>query len=334
MSPGDLKIIPRVLHPNLSRQAQWSNIATPSSQPTSFVFVIVKPVPNLSRPRLRHDFLRRQRLLADDRSIDRVIAHYVLERELGDRIRHAAWEERPLLYTEVYKELFASLPDHPQCRRKDQGSSRAPAELRRIEDRVNPNTVFLEIGCGDAALGFAAAKRVRAVYGVDVTDALINFAEAPRNFQFLRTSGVEIPLGNEEVDFAYSNQLLEHLHPEDAAAQLREIHRVLKPHGFYMCITPSRITGPHDVSCYFDYEATGLHLREYDYGALRTLFRGAGFGRFLCSAWIRGREMRVPYLAFRGVERSLLSLPKRIRAFLTLPSAVQTLLGLNVLAEK
>jgi SAM-dependent methyltransferase len=40
---------------------------------------------------------------------------------------------------------------------------------------------------------------------------------------------------------------MEHLHVEDAEAQLQEIHRVLRPGGHYVCTTPSVITGPHDI---------------------------------------------------------------------------------------
>jgi SAM-dependent methyltransferase len=289
---------------------------------------------NPSRLRLRPDFLRRQRALGDDRTADRVRAHYALERELSDRLRRASRTARSLVYSEVYRELFASLPDHPQHRSRAEDPVRVAAQLQRIAGKLRPGSAFLEIGCGDAALGCAAAGRVREAYGLDVTDALIDFAAAPSNFRFLRTSGVEIPLPAGEIDFAYSNQLMEHLHPDDAADQLAEVYRVLKPGGCYMCITPSRATGPHDVSGYFDYEATCLHLREYDYGALRGLFREAGFQNFSCSASIRRRDIPLPYPAVRAAERGLLLLPRQIRASLTNPGSVQAIFGLNALGVK
>lgn len=272
--------------------------------------------------------------MGDDRPADRVVAHYRLERELSDRLRHASREARSLVYSQVYGELFAALPDHPQRRMPGNSPARLAAMLREIAGKLRPQTVLLEIGCGNAALAIAAAGRVRMAYGLDVTDALIDFANAAPNFKFLRTGGVDIPLPAEAVDFAYSNQLMEHLHPDDAFDQLSEVYRVLRPGGRYMCITPSRVTGPHDVSCYFDYEATCLHLREYDYGALRALFRRAGFRIFSCSATIRGREIHLPYPAIRAAERGLLLLPPRIRASLTSSAPVQALLGLTVVAEK
>jgi SAM-dependent methyltransferase len=292
------------------------------------------PAPNPPWPSFRPDFRRQQRIFGDDRPASRVLAHYVLERELSDRLRAAAREARSEVYGEVYHALFAALPDHPQHRVHAARRKRADAELRRIAGRLPPCSVFLEIGCGDAALGFAVARQADRAYGLDVTDALIDFAAAPPNFGFLRTRGVDIPLPACAVDFAYSNQLMEHLHPEDAVDQLMEVHRVLKPGGGYMCITPSRVTGPHDISCYFDYEATGLHLREYDYGALRALFRQAGFRTFSCAASIRGHEIGLPYTLMRAAECGLLALPPRIRTALTGFGPVGAILGLTVIAAK
>jgi len=263
-----------------------------------------------------------------------VLAHYILERELSDRLRGTPRENRSRVYSEVYEELFASLPDHPQHRSRFQVLNHVGPQVSRLGNGLHRDSVFLEIGCGDAALAFAMAGRVRKAYGLDVTDALIDFGSLPPNFSFLRTGGVEIPLPSGEVDFAYSNQLMEHLHPDDAADQLTEVYRVLKSGGCYMCITPSRVTGPHDVSCYFDYEATGFHLREYDYGVLQALFRKAGFQNFSCSASIKGREIRVPYFAVRAAERGLLLLPPHVRASLTSSHVVQAILGLTASAVK
>jgi SAM-dependent methyltransferase len=288
----------------------------------------------LPPPRFRPDFRRRQRFYRDDRAAGRVLAHFTLERELSDRLRSAPRAMRSSVYCDVYSQLFAALPDHPQHRSATDSAARASLQLQLIESELGSDRIFLEIGCGDAALGFAAARRVRAAYALDVTDALIDFDKAPANFKFLPTGGVDIPLPADAVDIVYSNQLMEHLHPDDAVDQLMEIYRVLRPRGRYFCITPSRVTGPHDVSGYFGYSATGLHLKEYDYGALSDLFRRAGFRHFACLAVLRGRRVALPYSLIRAAERSLLFLPARLRAALTSSGPVQAILGLTVVAAK
>jgi len=143
---------------------------------------------------------------------------------------------------------------------------------------------------------------------------LLNTIIAPSNFQFVKTAGVEIAQPDQSVDLVYSNQLMEHLHVDDVHDQLREIIRILRPGGRYLCITPSRVTGPHDISCLFDDTATGFHMREYDCGSIRAIFLGAGFSRVDFPLVIRGRWLATPpYLALRTLELSLLRVPNRFR---------------------
>jgi len=291
-------------------------------------------VDNQSRPRFRPDFHSTKRYLGDERPPHRVLAHYLLERELSDRLRRASRTDRHRLYTEVYQELFVSLNDHPQRKPRVDNASREYDRLSKIAPALYRDSVFLEIGCGDAAVSFQAAEQVRVAYGFDVTEALIDFSAAPPNFTFLHSCGAGIPLPSEVVDLAYSNQLLEHLHPDDAADQLREVWRVLKSGGHYVCITPNRVTGPHDISCYFDYAACGLHLQEYDYGTLKALFHEAGFRKFACKSFIRDYGFFLPSPAVRALEYFLLLVPNSLRAALARVSPVQSMLGLNFIAVK
>jgi ubiquinone/menaquinone biosynthesis C-methylase UbiE len=190
---------------------------------------------------------------------------------------------------------------------------------------------YLEIGCGDASVTFAMATHVRQAFGLDVTDALVNAALAPTNFRFLTTDGVHIPLPSASIDLAYSNQLMEHLHPDDAEAQLREVARVLAPGGLYLCRTPNRLTGPHDISAYFDYQATGFHLREYDYRSLRQLMRAAGFSsvRFVVGG---ARRAPMPFPLAAALEDLLDRLPPATRT--QAARLVAPLLDLSAVARR
>jgi SAM-dependent methyltransferase len=139
------------------------------------------------------------------------------------------------------------------------------------------DTVFLEIGPGDCALAREVARMVQKVYAVDVSRELLHVEEAPPNFSFILSDGLDIPVPPESISVAYSNQMMEHLHPEDAYDQLRNIHAALKPGGIYICITPSPLSGPWDISRHFDRVATGLHMKEYSLADLQEIFYRAGF---------------------------------------------------------
>jgi SAM-dependent methyltransferase len=258
----------------------------------------------------------------------------MLERRLADRLKLAPRRERTSVYSEVYRELFDSLPDHPQKSAKSDGRTESILQqLALLKPHLSATSRFLEVGCGDAALTFAVATRAQHAYGLDVTDALID-RTTPPNFEFLITTGVDIPLPDRSVDVSYSNQLIEHLHPNDAALQLREVWRVLSYGGVYRCVTPSRFTGPHDISRYFDYEATGLHLKEYDYKDLRQLFRDAGFRSTLFYVTGGHRQVRIPYFVGRAAEIALSMLPKSTSAFVASLPFVNQLMGLTIVGVK
>jgi SAM-dependent methyltransferase len=143
-----------------------------------------------------------------------------------------------------------------------------------------------------------------------------------------------MPVADGSIDVAFSNQLMEHLHPEDAEAQLRAICRSLVPGGVYFCITPNRLYGPCDVSQYFDDVATGLHLREYSARELRALALAAGFSRVRFYAGGRGCMAPVPYRVVAAFESLLESLPSRLRRRLAGSAPARALLGLRMAAVK
>lgn len=252
------------------------------------------------------------------RNVARFRHHYEVEKEIAQRLRSATTQERRSLYTAAYDELFARVPEHPQLADTQRGSRHGDANdqwlfLRRF---VGPDTRLLEIGAGDCALAIRAAASVRSVIAFDVSPTILSCGDAPDNVQRLVTDGIDIPLPDGSVSVAYSSQLMEHLHPEDSREQLTQILRALEPGGVYVCVTPNRLTGPHDVSRYFDDEARGLHLKEYTITELEALFRSVGFRSVRAYVGTRGLFVRIPLGIMRSAERvvSAMSAGRR-RAF-------------------
>jgi SAM-dependent methyltransferase len=87
----------------------------------------------------------------------------------------------------------------------------------------------------------------------------------------------DVPPGS--FDVVLSCQLIEHLHPEDVPSHLTNVCRALRPGGRYMFDTPCGLTGPHDVSRFFDPVATGFHLKEWTHEEMAQQLGGAGFRR-------------------------------------------------------
>jgi SAM-dependent methyltransferase len=253
---------------------------------------------------------------AEHRSPAQLREHYEIERELADRLRNAAPEQRRALYGPVYDELYARVPHHPQLTRKVSPELTRQAlgpQLRILGHFLRPETRLLEIGPGDCALSIELARRVQQVYGLDVSETITQRLSLPPNFKLILSDGTSVPLPADSVDVAFSNQLMEHLHPDDAMEQLQGIWRALRPGGVYICITPNRLNGPHDISQHFDSVATGTHLKEYTVGELAGLFRQVGFRRVQSFLAWRGHGLTVPAAPVIACEAILASLPTRAR---------------------
>jgi SAM-dependent methyltransferase len=285
-------------------------------------------------PRLKSGWRQLQHR-GDQRTQEEITQHYLLERSLAERLRNASAESRRTVYNEVYKELFTQLPFHPRHSQLHD-HDRAAKQVAVLKVLVPQNAYFLEIGAGDCVVSLAMADRCRAAIAVDVTEpAVAKVEDAPPNFHFKLTDGLSIPAASDTVDFVYSNQLMEHLHPGDAPRQLQEIIRVLRPGGCYFCITPTRLTGPHDVSRFFEDEARGFHLKEYTYEDIDGLFAEAGFGR-LRACVTRGRYYvgSMPLWALIPVEHLFARVPSQLRQKLNANRWLRAALGLAVLAYK
>lgn len=274
------------------------------------------------------------------RSLERLRAHWDIERELANRLKTANREQRTVLYGSLYDELFRRVPDHPQVVRRADASERkasADAQAAFVRRFLPQNAVFLEIGAGDCGLSLALATDARQVYAVEVSREIAHTEDAPENFELLITDGRSIPVEPNSVDLAYSNQLMEHLHPDDALEQVNGILSALRPGGRYICLTPNRVLGPSDISQYFEDDvASGLHLREYSDRELRDLFKTSGFASVGVIAIMGGRTGVLPMPLVAACEVVFEALPRSLRLRLKRSRLVRKALapGGGVIATK
>lgn len=283
---------------------------------------------------------RMARRRGDPRSEEQLREHYSIERELADRLRKSTKDERRMLYRSVYDELLRRVPHHPRLAEKRdddwyrQRRREIEWQVRFLGRFLSLRTVFLEVGAGDCALALRVCDFAERVYAVDVCCQTAIGASRPANFAFAFTDGTHLAVPERSVNVVFSNQLLEHLHPDDALEQLRGIYAALAPGGIYVCVTPNRLHGPRDVSGYFDDRATGLHLHEYSSREMRALLAAHGFVRvrFYCGA--RGWFVPCPYWVLAGVERVLERLPARLRRRVADTAPMRSLLGLRCSAAK
>jgi len=271
------------------------------------------------------------------RSAERLRVHYRVERKLADRLRRAPdAEARRRIFATMYDDLFREVPDHPRLRaRADTIAERARDiewDLAQLRPYLEQGCTFLEVGAGDCALAARVAEGAKAVYAVDISDQAAG--PLPANVSLVISDGTSIPVPPGTVDLAFSDQLMEHLHPDDAREQLRNIHRALRPGGVYFCITPNRLYGPSDISAYFDDEARGFHLREYTLTEMARILAEAGFPRMHTYVGARGLFMRFPRAILRALEWALERIEPPLRRRIAGTKPLRALLGLRVAAIK
>lgn len=272
-----------------------------------------------------------------DRSAVDIKEHYDVEKELAARLREAPAGERLALYTSLYDELFRRLPNHPQLQRKHDSAAMQTLVARQmviLRHYLRSDSIYLEVGPGDCALAIEVARHARHCYAIDVSTEITRRDDWPANLELIISDGSSVPVPEGSVDVAYSNQLMEHLHPDDARQQLSNLHRSLRPGGCYICRTPSRLSGPHDISAYFDDVATGFHLREYTATDLTTLFKAAGFRRLEAFLVFRGRLLPHPLFPVLALEWIIERLPRGLRRKVAQSRPVQILLGVNLVGHK
>ena len=75
-----------------------------------------------------------------------------------------------------------------------------------------------------------------------------------------------------------SNQVIEHMHPDDLVDHFRNVRLILKSGGKYIFTTPNKYAGPSDISYVFNCDTPkGMHLKEYTNLEIKKMLNHAGF---------------------------------------------------------
>lgn len=270
---------------------------------------------NPPHPPTREPPPRARKALPPGRTLEQLWNHFQVEKSFAEQLKRADRVARRAIYGRMYDELFERVRDHPRLTRRTDAARTLKAsreKWRLIGPLLDARMAVCEIGPGDCLFLGKIAACVRVAYGLDISDQRPAGCPLPDNLRLVVYDGYdtrEIPDGS--LDFVFSDQLIEHLHPEDTFDHFRLVRRLLKPGGKYLFRTPHAMNGPHDVSAYFSDEPLGFHLKEWTYGELDGLLAQTGF-RSAKKFWAaRGLRIALPSVYFRGCEALLRHVPKR-----------------------
>lgn len=271
--------------------------------------------------------------LPPNRTLEQLRNHYEIEKEIAGRLRRASREERRAIYPTMYDELFARVPDHSRLQIREDPRLTAEANATKwklVEKLVKPTSIFVEFAPGSCRFAIEVCDRVASVYGIDISDQSGQLNNRPGNFELVVYNGYELDMDKNFADIVFSDQLLEHFHPDDTTAHLELVRHILKPGGVYVFRTPHRLSGPHDVSQYFSDEPEGFHLKEWTYREFHKALGQAGFSSWSAFRLTKGHMLRVPIAFFIFWEVVLGSTSRRIRV----PLAARIFSNIILIAKK
>lgn len=263
--------------------------------------------------------------------------HYECEVHYRARIlaTDASEAERPLLFAEAYESLALILGERRRRSGATMGALGLPGDAAvQISERLGPMPGrVLDVGCGTGVLVQRLIAMGHDATGIDVSPRLVAVGRERigRDLGAGQGSVESLVCGDflradlddrGPFDLVYTNDVLEHIHPDEAPAFLRRSFELLRPGGWLWLVTPNRWTGPGDATILrhpIGTPSRGLHLKEYTLGELHLLLRQTGFAPIEARLWNAGRRRRATALrpAFERIKRVLepvlAALPPRVR---------------------
>lgn len=92
----------------------------------------------------------------------------------------------------------------------------------------------LDLGCGSGRLATALGKQMKIEYtGIDVVQPLLDYAKtrAPRNYKFIKSQTLKVPVPDRSFDFVCAFSLFTHLLHTETYLYLEECKRALRKDG-------------------------------------------------------------------------------------------------------
>jgi len=253
-------------------------------------------------------------------TLEQLRNQYEVEKAIASQLKKATRKERAIIYRTMYDEVFRLVPDHTRVKRRKNSrltSSTIKIKKRLIDNLITKSKILVEFAPGDCKFAAEISKLVNFVYAIDISDQRGDFFDKPNNFKLIIYDGYKLEMEEDSADIVFSDQLIEHLHPDDTLLHFTLVKRVLKPKGVYVFRTPHRFSGPHDISRYFSDVPEGFHLKEWTFGEIIEILKELNYSLGASYWFAKGIRIKVPTFVFIIIEKILIRFPKQGRKFLS-----------------
>lgn len=263
---------------------------------------------------------RRHYAVPDDIELtdDHLRQHLIVELEVTRDLLASAPEQRAEVfargYARIYEELwwFNAIED----------AADVTLDIAPWVAMIGPPCRVYEVGSGQGALARALAAAGYEVTATDISPARGGARAAEGGVAWAYTDGVRLSEHAQTgaFDAVISDQVLEHLHPDDVVTHLREARALLRDRGVYAFRTPHGPTGPYDSGLPFGFASPlATHLQEYSFADRVAALREARYAKILAERPTRtGSVSSAAYARYLvAAERRLGRLPLDVRRRVT-----------------
>lgn len=220
-------------------------------------------------------------------SMDRVVTenmilkHWELEKCLRKSLLESTSDSRWDVSERCYNRLYRELPWLNRLAHGAMNASRSILYGNWIDVIGPPPMKVYEVGSGKGELIQYLASCGFACKASEITrERGEKWSTSHPNLSWGTSDGVHFDRFEPEgfYDVVISDQVIEHLHPDDLLDHFRGVLSILVNGGRYIFSTPHISIGPSDISAVFRRDTPmGMHLREYTYHQIAGLLRRAGF---------------------------------------------------------
>ena len=244
-------------------------------------------------------------------TIDMIMKHWTLERELAQKMIKSNSSERVELFMDCYNALFSTCPWLLSTGTREISYQVNDWWIHTVPEFAN----ILELGGGNASYAAHLGMLGFNVVSVDISQERVaeasNRLNSP-NVKLMTVNSLYLPFDHNTFDVVFSNQMIEHLHPDDIQLHFNEVYRVLKTGGVYCFLTPNGLWGPFDISQIFgETKPSGMHLKEYSYGEILVPIVKAGFSKIksplLHPKLIFGKKQLYPGVQYKIIMEKLIN---------------------------
>jgi SAM-dependent methyltransferase len=212
-----------------------------------------------------------------------ILNHWELEKRLTLQLKASRPEDRWEVFDRCYSELYGTLDWLNHLTQTDDGAQ--SVHRNRVWRTLigEPPQKIYEVGSGKARLITWLATQGFVCRATEVTRER-GQAHAVENPNLTWGISDGIHLDQFETPSSYnaviSDNVIEHLHPDDVLEHFKGVWKLLTPGGRYIFCTPHQCAGPADISSVFGCRRPeGMHLREYTFGELAGICCQAGFNK-------------------------------------------------------